>query len=850
MSDSKNSVVASDQMDVVAVIVVHGVADQSRGETVREVAEQLAGASSATVERFDVPMEVPPCDAAVPFKPWESENNNFWSALRVAAKKSLGQSFKSDFLDPQLGGAHSERAVGKKADTTPLRNSAAADPDTAAEPGVRFTDFLLAKAQAKRKASGASNTINNVTGFRVYDGLHRRTDLFEMHWADLSRLSGSMPRILTELFTLLFDLVRLGRNAVAMHGTLFPSEPESMRLLGRLHHWADWLYTRLLAMLMLQVVLCAIFIAMATLLVGHERSVAYLVCGVAGVAAAIVVVHFRISNHHTWTVGALAGSAIAALLTFTIYRAAEVPTGTLLVCTLIPLSWAYVKLLHFWEERFRAVTGFGLFFGAVLLVRLLSGVIWHGGLISINGWIVGTLLAVETFLALLVVSWIALAVLCVMIVVVGSYSGRIDANSDAAAIRRQVIGTGRLGLFASLGTFVVFAMALWAVFSTPLKDAVSQVAYQSFWFDPDCKVDASCFIDSRYLNSTEMFAPIALVLSLMVGFLLIILLPCIAVELSWWKPSKPALIGRWLTTGYRAIEQQLHWWSWAATLVMTTGAALLVASQLTRAGLEAPADLPDLSKWLQGGSTHLLRHIVLTVAGGAAGFLAIGRIAWKRVQALRTPLDAALDVDVHFREFPRDAIPRVRIIERYIALLEYLLEHGYRRIVIIAHSQGSVITADLLRYLHNRRKLFASPEDYGNDRLVWLSRQLVENAGVDLLTVGCPLRQLYATRFPSLYRWVIEPHSDGIIGPKPEALGLRRWFNLWGSADYVGRWLWSQGEVSEPSTLSVDGGAYDLGGKLSRDNWRDECISANAHTHYFELDERSVRAALQTLITT
>ena len=71
----------------------------------------------------------------------------------------------------------------------------------------------------------------------------------------------------------------------------------------------------------------------------------------------------------------------------------------------------------------------------------------------------------------------------------------------------------------------------------------------------------------------------------------------------------------------------------------------------------------------------------------------------KYLPALRGPLDIALDVDNHFREFPRTSIPRARIFSRYAALLRHVADGGYDRIVIVAHSQGSVISAELLRYL-------------------------------------------------------------------------------------------------------------------------------------------------------
>ena len=71
---------------------------------------------------------------------------------------------------------------------------------------------------------------------------------------------------------------------------------------------------------------------------------------------------------------------------------------------------------------------------------------------------------------------------------------------------------------------------------------------------------------------------------------------------------------------------------------------------------------------------------------------------------------------------------------------------GYEKIVIIAHSQGTVITADLLRFLN-------SESDTGRP-WIELDPQLKEHteqgASILFFTMGCPLRQLYGARFPYL----------------------------------------------------------------------------------------------------
>jgi hypothetical protein len=169
--------------------------------------------------------------------------------------------------------------------------------------------------------------------------------------------------------------------------------------------------------------------------------------------------------------------------------------------------------------------------------------------------------------------------------------------------------------------------------------------------------------------------------------------------------------------------------------------------------------------------------LLLVVAGGAAGLLALGKVAIKQLQALRAPLDAALDVDNHFREFPRHAISRVRIVERYVALLDHLRAQGYERVVIVAHSQGTVITAELLRYLQQRSRLAgrprhprARPGGPGAHCSAGWTR-----TGVHLLTVGSPLRQLYALRFPSQYPWVLQARGAQQRPPTGAARSRMNW---------------------------------------------------------------------------
>ncbi len=79
--------------------------------------------------------------------------------------------------------------------------------------------------------------------------------------------------------------------------------------------------------------------------------------------------------------------------------------------------------------------------------------------------------------------------------------------------------------------------------------------------------------------------------------------------------------------------------------------------------------------------------------------------------------------------------------------------------VIVSHSQGTVITADLMHYLRARSLALNEPNVLNTPRQAAASaRELGGWLGEDrvkLLTMGSPLRQLYAARFPVPYRWML-----------------------------------------------------------------------------------------------
>jgi hypothetical protein len=235
-------------------------------------------------------------------------------------------------------------------------------------------------------------------------------------------------------------------------------------------------------------------------------------------------------------------------------------------------------------------------------------------------------------------------------------------------------------------------------------------------------------------------------------------------------------------------------------------------------------------------------------------------------------LDIALDVDNYLRLHPKDDAPRGRIAERYGSLLKFLMHPedcgtDYDAVVFIAHSQGTVITADLLRYTRHRGALAKK-------------LRFIKDAATDLyhppkplylFTMGSPLRQLYYPRFPVLYDWIGAPSATRRseiprgADPKPEDIGVRRWVNVYRSGDYVGRSLWFDEARCRCIYCRVD--EKDASGRRRRrtkhhydghpdlqvaedpdETRREACIGPGAHTHYWDDTAPDVAAFLDDLI--
>ena len=114
--------------------------------------------------------------------------------------------------------------------------------------------------------------------------------------------------------------------------------------------------------------------------------------------------------------------------------------------------------------------------------------------------------------------------------------------------------------------------------------------------------------------------------------------------------------------------------------------------------------------------------------------------------------------------------------------------------------------------------------------------------------MGSPLRDLYAERFPLLYRWM-GSREAGFANAAPAAadLGVTAWVNACRSGDYVGRFIWTpQTDAARfrVATLGADGTV-----QAQRAGDRTEfCLGAGGHTHYFSNDAVALAVEIERMV--
>ena len=920
-----------------ALIVVHGVADQRPGETAQSLVDLLVANGGAEGDRVSYGATAK-VDFVLPVRPLGGEHAA--SAREDATPRATDRKFSKAWRQSRSSDMRAGSVIvpSKVESGGALRRGTAGAPDR----GVALTDYLLAK-HVENGASVEFYKSSCIQLERVSPACTTPISVYEMYWADLSRLSGALPRIVTELFTMVFRLSKLGRDTVdEACGWRLPPEhglrhQSAWNLTARLQTLLDWLFANILALLFAHLVLLALVLMVLGVAssLTFEKSL-WLHVGVGAGSAALLMLIY--AYHHRGErpltrvsiPAALAAAVCVVALLLTPMQPTFLPwvSGLLLAGVVF---FVYDAGLRAADERFPFTrrVGWAQFLLLFLLVLASAGyeVYIQGSSLDWRAFDVGwhaTIFGVEVTLLAIKTCWIITGFLLIAWFAAGCFAAR-EASFEA----RASLATGRLGLAISLATFLTLTMALWALLTTVVDVAARNVAYTPCVFkfekaassnsvvsDPDQDENkrretdrdpshnsclpilalqaelqvgtpgvspsapvgssARLYLRDRFEKSTTVFSLLVVVLLVLVTYLLVMFVPSVLAEMKLFvarkidraaktvadkkapdeeaeaqERSRTYRLGRWLTVGFKGLDA-------AVFVLVGVGCAFGVAVAYVFSGVD-PKAFGDLERPISDLSRNFLEPLVLTTAGIFALLSTLGGVLSKYLPALRAPLDIALDVDNHFREFPRAAIPRARIFSRYAALLKHIAAQGHDRIVIVAHSQGTVITAELLRYLSRRGSTEADMRnapavdhrDTPHPRLLHCEGNQLPS--IALLTLGCPLRQLYAARFPTLYRWVLAQRGR-VTGPLASDIGVSRWINAYCSGDYVGRWLWSDSaapakgdSLGRPMTDTVDPAPF--GRKTAYDgfspmppavepfNSRTElevCLGFGAHTHYFE----------------
>ena len=514
--------------------------------------------------------------------------------------------------------------------------------------------------------------------------------------------------------------------------------------------------------------------------------------------------------------------------------------------------------------------------------------------------------------------WIACLVCALLSWPVGEFCSFRMENQDQKARARAAMRTGRLAFAIPALLFLVVTLSLWTALvvtgSDKLKifDHVTHAAViegPSSWVVASYVIPDVCYLEawmdhasgpikgriirrrdalshcgpsleyggkqaplpdrpwSTYLRGLLLISitpglPLTLLLATLGFFLLTwAVLPSLKYEVSPnpnpnFGDRESAWLGEWLSRGLdsTAIVTRMLWFAIVPIPILFGVLDWLVWNDLAPEGVHR--------------FTIVASRLTLPILQQASIAISATAIYGVGLKYLGTVLDTLLDVDNYLRTSPADLAPRARIAERVTSLLRYIGAYRdaqgrpYAKVVVVAHSLGTLVITDLFRYLHRTglatQDRTLAPFGFGQ-------KQGQAPIPVYLMTMGSPLRQLMNRFFPHLYWWLTDRPDNSLgnpLGPaagvpipaiNPQALPrtdemrVKGWLNIYRSGDYVGRSLWIGQWLRHNATTS-----YHHPAAMAMDVNRERaemCIGLGSHTHYWDRTAPDVGAALDKLIT-
>jgi hypothetical protein len=814
----------------VAIVAVHGVNTNEQFETARSIAKMLLRHGSDGVEYPD-------------FK--EIAEHVFVERLKIVPDDAAAKDDKPhSWFDERPPSIRRAQQQGAKRDPSE------------APPDIQYATDQLRQYQVQGndafydtiRIDGVRSGINSEARCNVH--------VFELFWADLSRRAFGAFQGFIEIYQILFFLCGLGRKTLDFTRARHPGS----------FWWQAFGSTQVVAerILVLGVPiinLCLLAVGSVFLPVLFAQS-RILLIGLVALYA-----------------GVLSGAAIVSMRRKWMDEDGSRWAGFFLPIGLIALAAGGLAALIPSEYENRAVGTVWVVtaLSAVLIVcklydRLRRGALFSGFLIAaptailgaVEFWLLGTpkieksdqflmldrvVRTGEWLLTVLNVAWLIFLLFLFFMTISEWFATRHACRCEFPQRCRRAAWTAQITMLLPASLIVILTSAFWKLliellprlpgtkllaqvpsapinlpgaFARLLSSGVAQLSAQ-LAAHPDQPPSVQNVLQTMIDAQGNDLAFLCLALSVAAALAIWALVPVIAAEIrppAERSQKKATWMGSALNTGFlklRLAGEILRWVYLGSFVVCFAGLAMGLPTFDSRLGATLIAML---------GCTI---GLILTASQGPLSFLALG---------FKSAIDVALDVIAWLQIRPANQNPKGRICARFVSLLRHICkEHQtgahYRAIVIVAHSQGAIISADLLRYLFFQKKRSELDST--------LNPLFTDELPIYLMTFGSPLRQLYDLRFPDLYGWSFRPNHAVDEGPCIRELGVRAWLNGYRSGDYVGRFLWHKENDPDAWTLG------SVTGKIKHQ--QDCCLGEGAHTHYFDETSPNVPIWLNRVIS-
>jgi hypothetical protein len=865
----------ADRVKKVAVIAVHGVSDQKPFESARAIADLLLtqtdpGQSTYTPfnEQFiRVKVSRVEPQARVNIEVFKGWNRSIYNFLDWVLPRKWAEVFYHLWDSADERGPFMRRLLTGKPENPK---------DPLAQP-----DYLFIRDQIDEYKEQSVYESICLEGHRVTanpsssEASHTQVHIYEMYWADLSRLGSGFIRIFGELYQLLFHLGSLGRQSI----DLLRAEQQAAETHPAFGDWFNiWVWysatealaARILSLFLPILNLCLLIVALMSL-PGNipEQYVGLVAALITGVLLTLGVGYGILHKNKTafwiwlllpFCIGIIAALGIEGFVTGTFKTGIVLGSYRWLAIEWVLLLGALIWsiLVKPYSRHRPGADVFAIAVGMPLALMTLGLICAAAN--SHMGITFASLRMIEVIYLLLLGGWLVFLLLYFSTLVIGGLAiAKISNNSGGERnLAKQAAWTARFALALPAILFSFLTLSLWTALARLSKSLLPDEAfYKPLLFFKEIQPVFKPFDFAHNLTvfSGSGLALIIIVATVLALFLLLwVLVPAILTEI--FPPSRKDLqnlyaqgLGNWLNNGFKLILGPGDWIiSWFIPLLFFVGTVdgiLLLTGQKI-------SILVTLFPWLTsivGSTDTLLGWVAAFLTASATSLVAFGGRLNQLSLGLRGVIDAVLDVDNYLRLHPRNDNPSARIYARYTSLLRYLCRQSipetepYDAFIIVAHSQGTVISADLLRFLA------IDPDP--------ALKRLEDSKSIYLFTMGSPLRQLYSYAFPHLYRWAIQKPASietildlgSQVNPCPETLlGVRAWVNGFRSGDYVGRHIWRSDRAKE-QWFRMD--ASNTPNYISADpdkTRREFCLGAGAHTHYWDKHAPEVAQEIDRLI--